>query len=128
MGVTMKQTILVIEDEEAVRQLQTNVLTRLGYQVVQAQSAEEGYGLAKQHQPNLIILDVMLQGKDGFSLARKLQSMEKTRRIPIVFVTARDQPEDMAEGFAAGGRVYLTKPFTEKNLETAVRSLLPLGN
>ncbi|ORJ62891.1 response regulator transcription factor [Geothermobacter hydrogeniphilus] len=123
----MQQTILVVEDEPAVRELEANALTRLGYQVLQAASAEEGYGLAKQRQPDLIILDVMFQGKDGFALARKLHSLDETRHIPIIFVTARDQPDDMARGFAAGGKIYLTKPFTEKNLETAVRSLLPSG-
>jgi len=123
----MRHKILIVEDEPDVRALEANVLTRLGYQVLQAASAEEGYGLARQERPDLIVLDVMFQGKDGFSLARKLHSMEETSRIPIVFVTARDQPDDMARGFAAGGRVYLTKPFTEKNLETAVRSLLPGG-
>jgi len=123
----MKQTILVVEDEPAVRELEANTLTRLGYQVLQASSAEEGYGLAKQQQPDLIVLDVMFQGKDGFALARKLHSLDETRHIPIIFVTARDQLEDMAQGFAVGGKIYLTKPFTEKNLETAVRSLLPSG-
>jgi len=120
----LKQTILIVEDEPSVRQFEANVLTRLGYQVLQAASAEEGYGLAREQQPNLILLDIMFAGKDGFSLARKLQSLEETNRIPIIFVTARDQPDDLAKAFAAGGRVYLTKPFTEKNLETAVHSLL----
>ncbi|PNU20823.1 hypothetical protein C2E25_05410 [Geothermobacter hydrogeniphilus] len=123
----MQQTILVVEDEPAVRELEANALTRLGYQVLQAASAEEGYGLARQQQPDLIILDVMFQGKDGFALARKLHSLDETRHIPIIFVTAKDQPDDMARGFAVGGKIYLTKPFTEKNLETAVRSLLPSG-
>lgn len=123
----LKLTVLVVEDEKGVRDLETNLLERMGFKVVTAISAEEGYGLVKQHHPDLILLDVMLSGKDGFSLAKKLHSMEETSRIPIIFVTAKDEPQDMIEGFAAGGRVYLTKPFTEKNLETAIRSILPPG-
>jgi len=126
-GLLVKKKILVVEDEPAVRELEKNLLRRLGYDVLTAESAEEGYKQVKQQRPDAIILDVMLAGKDGYSLARKLSSTPELSSVPIIFVTARGEAEDMIEGFRAGGKVYLTKPFSEKSLETAIHALLSSG-
>ena len=123
----MRYKILVVEDEPAVRELERNLLRRLGYEVLTAASAEEGYKLVCQQKPDAIVLDVMLDGKDGYSLARKIHSTPELATIPIIFVTARGEPEDMIEGFRAGGKVYLIKPFSEKSLETAIHALLSTG-
>jgi len=124
----MKHKVLVVEDEPAVRELEKNLLRRLGYDVLTAASAEEGFNLLQQHIPDVIILDVMLTGKDGYTLARKLSGMPALAKVPIIFVTAKDEPEDMIEGFRCGGKVYLTKPFSEKSLETAVHALVSTGS
>ncbi|TYO98753.1 response regulator receiver domain-containing protein [Geothermobacter ehrlichii] len=121
----MSATVLIIEDEPAVLQLEKRILERMGCRVLAASSAELGLEVARKGQLDLILLDVMLEGASGFDLARQLRQEEQTRKIPIVFVTAKDEPQDMIEGFATGGLVYLTKPFSEKNLETAIRSVLP---
>lgn len=120
----MKRKVLVVEDEPAVLKLEKNLLQRLGFDVLTAVDAEQGFRLATEARPDAIMLDVMLQDNDGFSLSRRLRSLRETAKIPIIFVTAKDEPEDMIEGFSAGGKVYLTKPFTEKSLETAIQALL----
>ncbi len=121
----MSKTVLIIEDEPAILQLEKRILERLECQVLSTASTERGLEIARKEQPDLILLDVMLEDGSGFDLARQLRQEAQTRGIPIVFVTAKDEPQDMIEGFATGGLVYLTKPFSEKNLETAVRSVLP---
>jgi len=120
----MKRKILVVEDEPAVLRLEKNLLQRLGFEVISSDNAEQGQQLAIREQPDAILLDVMLHGTDGYTLARSLKQSQQTAKIPIIFVTARDEPEDMIEGFSSGGMVYLTKPFTEKSLETAIHTLL----
>ncbi|RMF41996.1 MAG: response regulator [Deltaproteobacteria bacterium] len=120
----MSASALIIEDEPAVARLEKRILERLGFRVAVHQKAEEGYAEALAGGFDLILLDVMLEQDSGFELARRLKTEPKTRSVPIIYVTARDASDDMAEGFASGGAVYLTKPFSEKNLETAIQAVL----
>ncbi|GAB4166545.1 MAG: hypothetical protein Tsb0017_01870 [Geothermobacteraceae bacterium] len=123
----MSRIALIIEDEPAIALLEKRILQRLGFRAVHKSSAEDGVAFATAQCPDLILLDVMLGEQSGFDVARKLKADQSTKRIPIVYVTAMDESEAMAEGFASGGLVYLTKPFSEKNLETAIQSVLACG-
>ncbi|RME34086.1 MAG: response regulator [Deltaproteobacteria bacterium] len=120
----MSRTAVIIEDEPAVALLEKRILARLGFQATHTTCPEKGFELAADQGPELILLDVMLGEKSGFDLARRLKSDPRTQKIPIIYVTAKDESEAMAEGFASGGLVYLTKPFSEKNLETSIQAVL----
>lgn len=120
----MGRTALIIEDEPAVAALEKRILARLGFQVTCQTSPEAAFEQAASQTPDLILLDVFLGEECGFDLARRLKSDPRTKKIPIIYVTANDESEAMAEGFATGGLVYLTKPFSEKNLETSVQAVL----
>jgi len=121
---TNKQTILIVEDEARVAHLERRVLEGLGYEVVISTDAEDGYRQLQVTTPTAIILDIGLPGQSGLSLAEQIHKDSKTLTIPIIFVTAKSAPTDLVEGFAAGARLYLTKPFTERALSMAIQTLL----
>jgi two-component system OmpR family response regulator len=115
-------TILVVEDEEPIRDLVATALRFRGFEVVEAGSGGEALGLARTTNPSLIVLDVMLPDLDGFSLCRKLRSGGEA--VPVIFLTARDDPADKRAGFMGGGDDYLTKPFSLEELVLRVEAVL----
>ncbi len=120
----MTARILCVEDDSSILDLQMALLRRLGYQPLAATSGEEGYRLAVDEQPDAIVLDVMLPGSDGFTVAKRLRENRDTRSIPLAFVSAKGEPEHFRKGFSCGGQIYLAKPFTTRALQVAVESLL----
>ena len=120
----MTARILCVEDDSSILDLQLALLRRLGYSPIAATDGEEGYRLAVREQPDAIVMDVMLPGSDGFSVAQRLRDNRDTRNIPLAFVTAKGEPEHFRKGFSCGGQVYLAKPFTTRALQVAVESLL----
>jgi DNA-binding response OmpR family regulator len=113
--------VLVIDDERDILTLCRVTLTHAGHEVLQASDAEEGLRLALEERPELILLDVMLPRRDGFSLLDELVSTPSTTEIPIVMLTARARPLDRARGWSAGASGYVTKPFTPATLNETVR-------
>lgn len=109
-------TILVIDDIQANREVLCQSLDSQGYTVAAAPSGEIGLRLAQEDSPELILLDVMMPGMDGFETCRRLKQQEATSRIPIIFITARDEMENVVEGFRSGGVDYITKPFREEEI------------
>lgn len=120
----MIPTILVVEDEPAIQELIGINLKHGGFEVVRAGSAEEGLSVIRSALPDLLILDWMLPGQSGISLAKKLRSDERTRELPIILLTARVHEEDKILGLEAGGDDYVTKPFSPKELVARVRAVL----
>ncbi|SHN60224.1 response regulator [Desulfovibrio litoralis] len=118
------QTILIIEDTEDIRELLSFNLKQENYKVLEASSGEEGLDLAQKHNPNLIILDVMLPGIDGFSVCKRLQAKQQTKNIPIVMLTARGEEIDRIIGFELGAIDYVVKPFSTRELVLRIRSIL----
>ncbi len=114
--------ILVVEDEEPIRDLIATALRFRGYAVVEASGGGEGLGLARTANPNLIVLDVMLPDLDGFALCRKLRAGGDL--VPVIFLTARRDPDDKRAGFTGGGDDYLTKPFSLEELLLRVEAVL----
>ena len=113
-----KQRILVVDDEQDLCEILRFNLTAAGYEVAQAYSAEE----ALENRPeefDLILLDVMMPGMSGFELAQQLG-----RRVPIVFLTAKDTEEDMLQGFDLGADDYISKPFSVRELMARVKAVL----
>jgi two-component system OmpR family response regulator len=115
-------TILVVEDEDEIRDLVGTALRFRGFAVVEAVSGGEALGLARTANPQLIVLDVMLPDLDGFALCRKLRAGGDT--VPVIFLTARDDPADKRAGFIGGGDDYLTKPFSLEELVLRIEAVL----
>ena len=120
----MALTVLVVDDEAPIRLLCRVNLEAEGTGVLEAENGERGLELARQEKPDAILLDVMMPGLDGWSVAEQLLSDEVTRRIPIIFLTARADVRDRARGLGAGGLDYITKPFNPVELATLVEEVV----
>ena len=123
----MNSKILVVEDEQEIRELIALQLRRQGFEVAEAGSSEEALQLLRTNQFSLLVLDWMLPGMSGRDLTKTLRSLEPSTSTPILFVTAKSAPEDIVEGLDAGADDYLTKPFDNAVLLARVRSLLRRG-
>ena len=116
--------VLVIDDEAPIRLLCRVNLEAEGMTVIEAKDGPSGVEKAKQEHPDVILLDVMMPGLDGWRVAEELLDDGSTRDIPIVFLTARAEFRDRARGLDIGGVDYITKPFNPVELAPLVRSLL----
>jgi len=119
-----KETLLIVEDEADIRELISFNLEMSGYEVIKAADGEEGLTLARRHQPDLIILDIMLPGMDGLKVCRQLRSEANTRKTPVMILTARSEEDDQITGFESGADDYITKPFSPRVLVARVKALL----
>ncbi|WP_225886962.1 HD domain-containing phosphohydrolase [Nodosilinea nodulosa] len=116
--------VLVVDDHAPSRMTAVALLSVDGYQVAQADCGQSALYSVFQHQPDLILLDVMMPGLDGFEVCRQLKENENTRLIPVVFVTALGDREARLRGIEAGGDDFLTKPFDQLELSARVKSLI----
>jgi two-component system alkaline phosphatase synthesis response regulator PhoP len=119
-----KPNILVVDDEEDIRELVRLNLAREGYGVLTCETGEQALQIARSKLPNLIILDLMLPGIDGLEVCRKLKSDTKTSNIPILMLTAKGEESDIVAGLELGADDYVTKPFSGKVLVARVRRIL----
>ena len=116
--------IHVVEDDAGVRELELYTLRTAGYEAAGFGEPAEFRRALQESLPDLVILDVMLPGEDGMSLLRALRQDARTRRVPVILVTARDAEMDKVHGLDAGADDYLTKPFGVMELLARVRALL----
>jgi len=116
--------VLVVDDEPANLELVSRRLAALGCEVVRASNGEQALALAERKMPDLILLDVMMPGIDGWETCRRLKANERTAGIPVIFVTARDRAEDLSRGFDVGGIDYVSKPIEMLELAPRVRTAL----
>ncbi len=116
--------VLVIDDEAPIRLLCCVNLEADGMRVLEAADGSSGLDVARSEVPDVILLDVMMPGLDGWQVAEALLDDERTREIPIVFLTARAELRDRARGLDIGGIDYVTKPFNPIELASLVRGLL----
>ncbi len=126
MQVTTPHTILVVDDNEVSLRLLTTILHGAGYTVITGSNSEEALEQINTQSPDIILLDVMMPGMNGFSLCRKLKENKQTSDIPLIFLTSLSQKEDIIEGFNAGGNDYIVKPFNRQELLARVRNHLRL--
>jgi DNA-binding response OmpR family regulator len=117
-------TVLVIDDEAPIRLLCRVNLEAEGIDVIEADDGPAGLEKARSDQPDVVLLDVMMPGLDGWQVAEKLLEDGTTRDIPIIFLTARAEFRDRAKGLDIGGIDYVTKPFNPLELAPLVRQLL----
>jgi DNA-binding response OmpR family regulator len=120
----MATRVLVIDDEAPIRLLCRVNLEAEGMEVLEAADGPSGLEKARSETPDVILLDVMMPGLDGWRVAEELLDDARTRAIPIVFLTARAELRDRARGLDLGGVDYVTKPFNPLELAPLVRDLL----
>ena len=120
-----KQTILIVDDTVVNIQILAGILSS-EHEVLFATNGIDALEIAANQVPDLILLDIMMPGLDGYQVCKKLKSMEKTRDIPVIFVTANDQEEDESKGFEAGVVDYITKPVRASIVKARVRTQLEL--
>ena len=119
-----QETILVIEDETDIQELIRFNLERDSYKVVTADSVEAAGKLLSRQVPSLVLLDLMLPGENGYDFCRRLRGDERTQRLPVIMVTARDEDADIVAGLEVGADDYITKPFSPRVLLARVRAVL----
>lgn len=117
---TDKETILIVDDIETNRVILEEIIKDMGGFPVLAKSGEEALVKVGECDPQLILSDISMPGMDGYELCRILKNDEKTKNIPIVFISAFDAPEDIIEGFSLGGEDYITKPFIPEVVQARV--------
>jgi DNA-binding response OmpR family regulator len=124
MGEISMTRVLVIDDEAPIRLLCRVNLEAEGMKVIEAADGPSGLEQAREHTPDVVLLDVMMPGLDGWRVAEHLLEDERTNEIPIIFLTARAEFRDRARGLDIGGVDYVTKPFNPLELAPLVRELL----
>jgi len=122
-----KERILIVEDEEDILALVHYNLTKEGYRATTATSGEEGLKLARDENPDLILLDLMLPGMDGLEVCRALKNRAETQSIPIIMLTAKGEEADIVTGLELGADDYVTKPFSPKVLIARIRAIARRG-
>lgn len=119
-----QKTILIVEDEEAIREMLAYTLMKAGYACIEAGDVEQARPQVRRQQPDLILLDWMLPGISGIDYLRQLRSASETRHIPIIMLTAKGAEDDRVRGLETGTDDYLTKPFSNRELLARVQALL----
>lgn len=117
---THEEKILIIDDVEMNRVVLGEIIKNMGYYPILAESGEMALEIMKENYPQLVLTDISMPGIDGYELCRILKENEKTRDIPVVFISAFDDPRDIIEGFTLGGEDYITKPFIPEIVKARV--------
>lgn len=120
----MPVNVLVVEDEPAIQELIAVNLEHAGHHVTRAKDAEVALALVRSMLPDVLLIDWMLPGMSGASLAKQLRLDERTRQIPIIMLTARSAEQDKIAGLEAGADDYVTKPFSPKELVARIKAVL----
>ena len=119
------ETILVVEDEPAIREMIVTTLEMAGFDCLQASEVSQAHHLAVDHRPNLILLDWMLpNGLSGIDLCRRLKKDEMLSEIPIIMLTAKGEEDNKVQGLDAGADDYITKPFSTRELVSRIKAVL----
>lgn len=114
---------MVIDDSPTDRHILSRMLTKSGYQVGTAESGEEGVLKIKQYMPDLVLMDVVMPGINGFQATRMLARDDETRHIPVILCTSKDQETDKIWGLRQGARAYITKPVSIDDLLQKIKNL-----
>lgn len=116
-------TILIVDDEKDMRQLIDLVLVNSGFQTIHAENGAEAYQVISRQAIDLVLLDVMMPGEDGFEVCKGIHAMTMDK-VPIIFLTARDAKDDKVKGLMIGGDDYIVKPFTAEELVARIYAVL----
>jgi len=119
-------TILVVEDDDLQATTIAKFLEREGHRTAQARSGVDALKYLETNMCDLILLDVNMPVMDGFEVCKRIRSIEKLKKIPIVFLTARATTQDYRTGIKSGGDTYITKPFRNSQLVSAINMMLSM--
>ncbi|SMO61642.1 response regulator transcription factor [Gracilimonas mengyeensis] len=119
-----KQTILVVDDEKDLLDLIEYNLKKEGFDVIKAENGEEGIKKAKEHNPNLVLMDIMMPKMDGMEAVEKMRADDELKAIPIIFLTARSDEKTEVEGLDKGGDDYITKPISTTKLISRIKAVM----
>lgn len=118
------KTVLIVEDEAAIRDMMSVALEMAGYTCLEAASTQEAHAMIVDHKPSLILLDWMLPGSSGIEFARRLKRDDLTAEIPIIMITAKAEEDNKVQGLEAGADDYITKPFSPRELVARLKAVL----
>jgi two-component system cell cycle response regulator DivK len=121
----MSTRILVVEDQADNRRILRDLLSSVGYEILEAVTGDEGVTLTASQHPDLILMDIQLPGIDGYEATRRIKADPALRHIPIIAVTSYALSGDDAQALAAGCDAYVAKPFSPRALLAKVRAYLP---
>ena len=124
----MPKEILIVDDEPDVVVPIQFLMEQQGYLVMVAERGEDALDLIYQHKPDLVILDILLPGIDGYEVCEIIRLDPSFRDVKIIFLTARDREVDIAKGLSLGADAYITKPFSNTELVTKIRELIEQTN
>lgn len=119
-----KQTILVVDDEQDLLDLIEYNLRKEGFQVLKAENGQEGIRVAKEHRPNLVLLDIMMPKMDGIETCETMRNNPDLKHIPIIFLTARGDEKTEVEGLDKGADDFITKPISTTKLLSRIKAVL----
>jgi two-component system alkaline phosphatase synthesis response regulator PhoP len=119
-----KQTILVVDDEKDLLDLIEYNLKKEGFAVLKAENGEEGIKIAKEHKPDLVLMDIMMPKMDGMEAVETMRADEDLKSIPIIFLTARSDEKTEVEGLDKGGDDYITKPISTTKLISRIKAVM----
>ncbi len=117
-----KKLLLIVDDNPENRKVLGNLLIQSGYEVGAAPDGRTALDFIKNEPPDLILLDIMMPGMDGFEVCEKLKSDVETKHIPVIFLTAKTNTEDIVRGFQVGGVDYVSKPFNGEELLARIQT------
>ena len=120
----MSKRILIVEDQEDNRTILRDVLSTVGYELIEALNGEDGVKLAQSERPDLILMDIQLPEMDGYEATQQIKSIAELKTIPIIAVTSYALSGDEAKARAAGCDGYIAKPFSPRELLAKVRKYL----
>lgn len=123
----VKASVLVVDDKPENLRLLSAILTEQGYEVRQALSGRIALTAAQTRPPDLVLLDIKMPDMNGYQVCEQLKTHERTRHIPVIFLSALDRPPDKIKGFSAGGADYITKPFQESEVLVRVQHQLEIA-
>lgn len=125
---TDKPTVLIAEDEETIVESLAFLMEKEGFDVRIATNGQSAIDMISQEIPDMILLDVMMPGRDGFDVARTIRASEQTKHIPILMLTARTREIDRRKGLELGVDDFVTKPFSTRDVVARIKALLGRDN
>ncbi len=122
-----KGKVLLVDDEPHILTALEFLVEQAGYHVQKARRGEEALQLAAEFLPDIVVLDVMMPGMDGFEVAKAIRQKPELEHARIIFLTAKSTAQDRVQGYSAGGEVYLSKPFDNDQLLTIINEVVEFG-
>ncbi|MCP4414223.1 MAG: response regulator [Gammaproteobacteria bacterium] len=112
--------VLIVDDSPTEMHILSNMMEKMGYEVITADNGDLGVATAKETKPDLILMDVVMPGTNGFQATRQLHRGEDTKHIPVIIVSTKNQTTDKMWGQRQGAKAYVTKPVEESELREAI--------